>query len=53
MRPAAAPSRGPEGRLKQTYPHPEHNQGSRQDAGVDGVYELRVQAAGRGVDAQT
>ncbi len=32
---------------------PDLHKGSRQDAGVDGVYEHPVQAAGRGVDAQT
>ena len=34
------------------YPHPEHHQGSRQDAGVDGVSGYLGRAAGRGVDAQ-
>ncbi len=34
------------------YPHPERNQGSRQDAGVDGTSGFNVRAAGRGVDAQ-
>ncbi len=33
-------------------PHPERNQGSRQDAGVDGVSRFTGRAAGRGVDAQ-
>jgi len=37
---------------KKPYPHPERNEGSRQDAGVDGVSGIVGQAAGRGVDAQ-
>ncbi len=52
MRPVAAPSCGPEGRQNKPYQHPERNQGSRQDAGVDGVSGFTGRAAGRGVDAQ-
>ncbi len=41
MPPMLRNPRGPEGRNDNPYHHPDLHRGSRQDAGVDGVYELR------------